>query len=211
MKRFLFIPFIALGAWLIIACTQGNNTTSLFFNYATPSVDSFMIQRQVVYQEELAKAKTFLQKNPSYNQDLVILIDFRIPSQKYRLFLHDIKNDSIQDRALVSHGSGSDKGDSLVFSNTPNSYCSSLGKYRIGSKYTGSFGKSYKLHGLDKTNSNAYKRYVVFHPYSAVPDEEQEYPIILSLGCPMVSPNFMDKMYPILDGSKGHVLMVIYY
>lgn len=214
MKRLLFIPLIGIIAWVFFAHSSTKENPLVVRNTAntpTPSVDSFAIEREEVYQEEVTKAAAFLKEHSTYNQDIAILIDFRIPSQKYRLFLHDMKNDSILDQSLVSHGSGSDKGDSLYFSNVPNSYCSSIGKYRIGAKYTGNFGKSYKLHGLDSTNSKAYERYIVFHPYSMVPDEEQEYPIVLSLGCPMVSPAFMNKMYPILDGSKGSVLMVIYY
>ena len=106
-----------------------------------------------------------------------------LPSQNFRFFIYDFEQDSISHKGLVAHGSGSEIGDSLVFSNIPESYQSSIGNYRIGAKYSGNFGESYKLHGLDKTNNNAYKRYIVVHPYSCVPDEEQEFPICLSLGC----------------------------
>jgi len=114
---------------------------------------------------------------------------------------------------LVAHGSGSEltDSDSLVFSNVANSYQSSLGKYRIGGKYTGNFGKSYKLHGLDDSNDNAFKRYVVLHPYLAVPDDEQKYPIMLSLGCPMVSNGFIEILYGIIDNSSKSILMIMYY
>ncbi|MBL1281185.1 MAG: murein L,D-transpeptidase catalytic domain family protein [Fluviicola sp.] len=123
----------------------------------------------------------------------------------------DVKKDTLLHQGLVAHGSGSVVEDSLIFSNIPESYQSSLGNYKIGAKYTGNFGESYKLHGLDETNNNAYKRYIVLHPYSCVPDEEQDYPICESLGCPMVSNNFIKKLYKIIDGSKKPILMVMYY
>jgi hypothetical protein len=100
---------------------------------------------------------------------------------------------------------------SLYFCNTPNSNCSSLGKYKIGYSYTGQFGKSYKLYGLDKTNDKAFDRAVVLHKHKSVPDAEQNYPIVLSLGCPMVSASFYSKLEKILDTSDKNVLMWIYY
>lgn len=215
MKHVFILP-VFIGCILFFGSCQSDALASITsidsVNDSANSIDSFFIKRNEIYRAEVKKAKEFLSNNRSYNQDVAILIDMRIPSNKYRLFVHDFKYDSIQDQALVAHGAGSDySADSLVFSNTPNSNCTSLGKYKIGAKYTGQFGKSYKLHGLDPTNNNAYKRYVVFHPYSAVPDLEQEYPIILSLGCPMVSPNFMEKMYTMIDNSSKPILMVIYY
>lgn len=215
MKHVFILP-IFIGCILFFGSCQSDALASISpindVSNTVKSIDSFFIKRNKIYLTEVQKAKKFLTKNKSYNQEVVILIDMRIPSNKYRLFVHNYTLDSIQDQALVAHGAGSDySADSLIFSNVPNSNCTSLGKYKIGAKYTGQFGKSYKLHGLDPTNDNAYKRYVVFHPYSAVPDEEQEYPIMLSLGCPMVSPNFMEKMYQLIDQSTKPILMVIYY
>lgn len=44
--------------------------------------------------------------------------------------------------------------------------------------------------GLDETNSNALKRAIVPHQYSAVPENEQDYYISRSQGCPVVSEAF---------------------
>ncbi len=78
--------------------------------------------------------------------------------------------------------------DEAKFSNVPGCGCSSLEKYKIGEKYRGQYGKSYKLYGLENTNSNAYKRAIVLHGFSCAPDEEI-YPGVVcnSLGCAMVS------------------------
>lgn len=61
----------------------------------------------------------------------------------------------ILEKGLVAHGAGSEKAHSstLILGNTENSYQSSLGKYEIGKSYSGAFGKSYRLKGLDATNN----------------------------------------------------------
>ena len=86
--------------------------------------------------------------------------------------------------------------------------CTSLGRYKIGNPYNGRFGRAYKLHGLDSTNSNAFKRYVVLHSYTAVPDAEvHPLPICQSDGCPMVSAAFLQKLATIIDQSKQPILL----
>jgi hypothetical protein len=134
-------------------------------------------------------------------------------SGKNRLFVYDLDSMKILSKGLVAHGSGSETGyeDSLVFSNVPNSYCTSLGKYKIGNSYIGSFGKSYKLHGLDPTNNKAYERLVVLHRYSCVPDSEQDYAICNSLGCAMVSENYFGELDKFISASKKPIIMEIYY
>jgi len=148
-----------------------------------------------------------------YSSAYGILIDMRLPSEHYRLFIVDLKKDSIVSMGLVAHGSGSETGnpDSLIFSNTPNSYMTSLGIYKIGSAYEGSFGRSYRLHGLETTNNKAFDRAVVLHPYMCVPDTEQDYPICNSLGCPMVSENYFKTIDKYVVGEKLPVLLKIYY
>lgn len=162
--------------------------------------------------EKIAQTKNFLKKT-KYNQDLAIFINFRIPSNKFRFFIYDLKNDKILEKAIVAHGSGSVvKGtNQLVFSNKENSYQSSLGKYQIGSSYVGSFGKSYRLIGLDKTNSNAAKRAIVIHPYYCISDIETQNLACLSLGCPMLSPNFFKVAEKYIDASKKPIILYAFY
>lgn len=162
--------------------------------------------------EKIAQTKNFLKKT-KYNQDLAIFINFRIPSNKFRFFIYDLKNDKILEKAIVAHGSGSVvRGtNQLVFSNKENSYQSSLGKYQIGSSYVGTFGKSYRLIGLDKTNSNAAKRAIVIHPYYCISDIETQNLACLSLGCPMLSPNFFKVAEKYIDASKKPIILYAFY
>jgi hypothetical protein len=168
-----------------------------------------------VIDKTLSKAneiKSFLKKNSKYNQDVFFLIDMRIPSNKYRFFVFDSKINKITDSGLVAHGSGSEtETEELEFSNTDGSLMTSLGKYYIGNSYNGTFGKAYKMYGLDATNSNAYLRNIVLHSYHKMPYDEQISPIVLSWGCPMLNEKFYLRIQDILDKSDKNVLMYIYY
>ncbi len=147
-----------------------------------------------------------------YNQNICFLADMSLSSGKNRFFVYNISKDSIIASALVAHGSG-DNGFSLYpkFSNQCESGCSSLGKYKIGQPYNGRFGASYKLYGLDSTNSNAFRRNVVLHSYDCVPPQETyPYPICNSRGCAMVSPEFMKQLQVIINGNRQPILLWIF-
>lgn len=152
-------------------------------------------------------------KTSKYNNQIVFLIDMKIPSGKNRFFIYDLKENKIIDQGLVAHGSGSETGieGKLKFSNVNNSLSTSLGKYAIGVSYSGQFGKAYKLHGLDKTNSNAYIRNIVLHKYSEVPYEEQVESICNSFGCPMVNEKYFKRIENIVDNSEKNIILEIYY
>ena len=149
----------------------------------------------------------------NFNVTRCFLVDMKIASGKKRFFVYNLKKDSVEMAGLVAHGSGSDKGtDELFFSNTPNSNCTSLGKYRIGKSYMGTFGLAYKLYGLDNTNSKAFDRFVVLHAHSCVPNEDVDpVPICESWGCPTVAPAFLSELKTVIDKSAKPVLLWIYY
>ncbi len=184
----------------------------LLFSCDSKSQEVSKNSRKSIPSEKIVQIKNFV-KDTKYNQDLVIFINFRIPSNKFRFFIYDLKNDKILEKAIVAHGSGSVvKGSNdLVFSNVENSYQSSLGKYQIGSSYVGAFGKSYRLIGLDKTNSNASKRAIIIHPYYCISDVETQNLACLSLGCPMLSPNFFKVAEKYIDASKKPIILYAFY
>lgn len=140
------------------------------------------------------------------------LIDMSLPSGKNRFFIYDLKKNAIANSGLVAHGSCNETFLSHPkFSNNTKSGCSSLGKFKVGEFYTGKYGRSFRLYGLDNCNSNAYKRAVVIHGYDCVPDEEI-YPRVLcnSLGCVMVSYKFFDKISRIISHSEKPIVLWIY-
>lgn len=146
-----------------------------------------------------------------YNNSIGFLVDMSLSSGKKRLFVYDLQKDSIITSGLMTHGSCNTAYlEKAKFSNTPDCGCSSLGKYAIGYKYKGKFGDAYKLYGLDSSNSNAFNRFIVLHGYSEVPDIESSLPICNSLGCPMVSHNFLDKLDMQISKSKEPILLWIF-
>ncbi|MBN9382836.1 MAG: murein L,D-transpeptidase catalytic domain family protein [Chitinophagaceae bacterium] len=148
-----------------------------------------------------------------YNSQVAFLVDMRLPSGKNRFFVYDLAADSVRTAGLVAHGSGG-HAFSLTpsFSNVNGSNCSALGKYRVGGPYAGRFGRAYFLHGLDSTNDQALNRHIVLHSYSCVPEGETDpYPICNSQGCPMVSPAFLQRLQPLIDGSKKPIMLWIFY
>ncbi|QSW88899.1 MULTISPECIES: murein L,D-transpeptidase catalytic domain-containing protein [Flavobacterium] len=164
--------------------------------------------------DHVNEIKTFAASNHKFNSKIAFLVDMKIKSGRNRFFVYDLEHDQILDQGLVAHGSGSEtniKGDILQFSNTPESNCTSLGKYAIEGSYKGVFGKAFRLAGLDQSNCNAMKRAIVLHHYKEVPYEEQGYYIINSHGCPMVNEVFFKRLEKIIDSSKSKILLSVYY
>lgn len=188
---------------------------ALLCNFYLKETSTDIETPKYVVDKTLSKAeeiKSFLKNNSKYNKDVFFLLDMRISSNKYRFFVFDTKKNKVRDSGLVAHGSGSEtETDELQFSNTDGSLMTSLGKYSIGNSYNGTFGKAYKMHGLDATNSNAFLRNIVLHAHSKMPYKEQMYPIMLSWGCPMLNEKFYLRIQDILDKSDKNVLMYIYY
>ena len=153
------------------------------------------------------------------NQDFCILIDMSLHSGVKRFFLWDFKKDTIAHSFLVGHGccdnpwSYDYSKEKAKFSNKDGSHCSSLGKYKIGQRAYSDWGVhvKYILHGLDSTNSNAMSRYIVFHSWEAVADDEV-YPAGTpeGWGCPTISNNNFKKIDPTIQTAKQPVLMWIY-
>ncbi|XZF14597.1 murein L,D-transpeptidase catalytic domain-containing protein [Chitinophagaceae bacterium MMS25-I14] len=147
-----------------------------------------------------------------YATSVCFLADMGRDCGHNRFFVYNPERDTLLAAGLVAHGAGGKKfALTPRFSNKIGSGCTSLGRYRIRGKYQGNYSMSYKLTGLDSTNSNAFARYVVLHAYTCVPDEEPyPQPICNSLGCPMVSNRFLNLLSQYIDTSSKPVLLWIY-
>lgn len=149
------------------------------------------------------------------NTSYCILVDMRIHSGKNRLFVYDFKKKKILIEGLCAHGSGGGSGPlTPVYSNEIGSNCTSLGKYKLGSRAYSKWGihVHYKMHGLEKTNNNAFKRIVVLHSYTPVP-AFQTYPLPLfgvSSGCPVIANATMRKIDKLLKSGQKNMLLWIY-
>jgi hypothetical protein len=163
--------------------------------------------------DHVNEIKLLISADHKYNTKIAFLVDMKIKSGKYRFFVYDLQNDKILDQGLVAHGCGSETGigGELKFSNEPNSYCTSLGRYAVEKSYKGTFGKAFRLNGLDESNNNATKRSIVLHQYSAVPYEEQDHYIVRSQGCPMVNEVFFKRIEKIIDSSDLKIILNVFY
>lgn len=183
---------------------------------AGPSKSKTKIEKKLLSKGN--EAERYCNKN-NFNEEFCILIDMSIHSGKNRFRVYDFKQKKVIQSFPVSHGCGINSwgsGDSAgnpSFSNTVDSHLSSLGKYAIGDRGWSSWGVNvnYKLHGLDHSNSNAYDRYIVFHSWEWISDNEI-YPAASAegWGCPAISNNNFKKVDKLLKNQTKPTLMWIY-
>ncbi|HEX2845072.1 MAG TPA: murein L,D-transpeptidase catalytic domain family protein [Chitinophagaceae bacterium] len=147
----------------------------------------------------------------NYSTEYAFIINLGLKSGKKRFFLVDLLHGTILKSGLVAHGRGKEKFTlQKKYSNLPGSACSSLGLYKIGSAYSGGFGKSFRLIGLEKSNNNALSRAIVLHAMNCIPNEEIDYPICQSEGCPSLSPDFLEDISPVILKSKKPLLLWVF-
>jgi hypothetical protein len=164
--------------------------------------------------ERTNEALAFCKQN-KMDTSIAIMVDMSIHSGKNRIFVYDFKQKEITVEGLCAHGVGGGSTPTKpVFSNKEGSYCTSLGKYKVKGRSYSNWGINihYKMYGLEKTNSNAFKRIVVLHSYTPVPNQEI-YPQTLfgqSAGCPVLSDGTMRKIDALLKTKKKPVLLWIY-
>jgi hypothetical protein len=165
-----------------------------------------------------AEALAYCKKN-NFNTGFCVLIDMKMHSGKKRACIWDFRTDSVACYGMCSHGcgqnpwSGTASKDKPVFSNVPDSHCSSLGKYKVGKRGYSNWGikVNYQLIGLEATNSNAIKREIVLHSWEDVPASEV-YPsgVPEGWGCPAVSNEFMTALDSRLKETGKPVLLWIF-
>lgn len=203
MKRILFLSFALLFCFLITGAAwyYSKYNTGKTHRTVKDIANKELKTRLTLY----AKPLLVYAKQHGYNTNICFLMDMSIESGKNRFFIYDLKKDSVIDAGLVAQGRCNNEG---KYGNEVGCGCTSLGKYKIGNPYNGKFGRAYKLYGLDSTNSNAFKRFVVLHSHSCVPDGEVDpLPICRSEGCPTVSVPYLQKLASVIDSSKQPMLL----
>ena len=197
----LFSWFTSSGIWKRI---KANNGLHLKKEHHSENATAEKLKKKST------EAISFIKKS-GYNESVCFFIDMSLPSGQNRFFVYDIAKDSIQRSGLVTHGRCNEMWlEGRKYSNEPGCGCTSLGKYKIGNPYNGRFGLAYKLYGLDKTNNNAFKRFVVLHSHECVPGSEVQDEICQSDGCPTVSPQFLQQLKPMIDQSSKPILLWIF-
>lgn len=114
---------------------------------------------------DIAKRELDRAGSAIWKRDIVGIADFGLHSAKPRFHLVNMERGEVQS-LHVSHGTGSDRehdGWLKQFSNVEGSNATSRGAYVTWEWYTGRYGTSVRLGGLDPTNDAALRRYIVMH------------------------------------------------
>ena len=140
---------------------------------------------------------------------LITIVDFNQSSNARRLWVINLARNRVVYNTWVAHGQGSGGEFATNFSNTPNSYQSSLGFFLTQGTYFGGNGLSLKLKGLDEDfNSNAFNRYVVVHGASYAGEDfiKKNGRLGRSQGCPALP---LDVAKPIIETIKNKTVLYI--
>ena len=190
------------------------------------SVSLYAFTKRVnVSKSRVSEAQTYARNN-GYNTNYCIFVDFSAYSGSSRFILYDLKNDRQIYACRCAHGNdGREKMEATInsFSNVVNSHKSSLGKYRIGKKrkinsVDGMFDVSmfgipcYETHGLESSNSNAYKRGILIHPDYLLSNSSPA-PIFPfhSFGCFAIPDESFNIISKYIQNSNKPVLLWAYY
>jgi hypothetical protein len=167
-----------------------------------PNLESF---------KEALKGFYLLKEKGLVSRNVLTIIDFSMSSNAKRLWVIDLKTNAILYNTLVAHGRNTGNKFANSFSNTAESYKSSLGFYATGEIYNGKHGESLKLDGLENgINSNARDRAVVIHGAEYVSNSfiKNNKRLGRSLGCPAIPVELTDK---IIHTIKDKSCLFIYY
>ena len=178
----------------------------VLFLYSCTSISGDTVITQSHIDTYIEKISPLLKSKD--NKEVVFYVDLTRHSGSNRFFVIDLKTQRLLNAGLTCNGV-TDKYGKVIYSNRPGSHASSKGLYKVGYSYTGKFGKSYKLHGLNATNSNAFRIAIVLHKYKWMPTTEVPTRIFESEGCPTVSPRFFKELSKIIKDSNKPVLLYI--
>jgi hypothetical protein len=125
---------------------------------------------------------------------IMAIADFSKTSRERRFYVIDLKKRKVLINTWVSHASNSDEDNDGVpekFSNVSGSKISSIGFMVTHEAYSGDYGLSRRLIGLDPLlNSNVLSRAIVIHGWGGMDPQQASYGnVSTSEGCLMFSKN----------------------
>lgn len=136
-------------------------------------------------------------KDPSVNSNTIAVVNFSQPSNQKRLYLINLRNDSLIGKYYVAHGQGSGDLYATRFSDKGQTHESSLGAFTVGSPYYGKHGRSLRINGLEQgVNDRVMSRAVVIHraPYMTPSFIKAHGRAGRSWGCFALNPNKADQV-----------------
>ncbi|UQD55082.1 murein L,D-transpeptidase catalytic domain family protein [Flavobacterium sp. K5-23] len=170
--------------------------------YALPKLESF---------SQALKSFYTLKEKGLVTKDILTLVDFSLSSNTKRLWVIDLTTNTILYNSLVAHGRNTGEEFANSFSNSNESFKSSLGLYVTGETYNGKHGMSLRLDGLEKgVNDHARARGVVMHAANYVSGSfiKNNKRLGRSLGCPAIPEELKEE---IINTIKGKSCLFIYH
>jgi L,D-transpeptidase-like protein len=215
---FTFAKVISSGACktniLSTSHSTSNPATGNWLSTASSVYDSLRLGSMGLTKQAFEyayKGFTYLKEIGKIENDAILsIVDFSKPSSEKRLFIIDLQNAKVLFNTYVAHGMKSGKEFANKFSNSLNSYKSSLGFYETESTYNGKNGYSLHLMGLERgINDNAYRREIVMHGAQYVNEDmiHAKGYIGRSWGCPAIPE---ELHVPIIDQIKNGTCLFIF-
>ncbi len=198
MKKFFLLSFLTVFLVTIL----------VFIGFTNIKYDSNDSKIELSFE-----SGPFCEKNvkilSKYSDQRIIFIDYSKPSFQKRLWV--LEGNKVLLNCHVSHGKESGFIFAKDFSNQSGSNKSCLGNFKTSIVYDGKHGLSMKVIGLDKENSNAYQRSIVFHSSNYATNSflmTHGY-IGRSLGCFATSPNNNQKIIDLTNEKKSLRVIVV--
>lgn len=164
-----------------------------------------------IYEKGIIGYYNLLAEGKSISNSKLTLIDFRLSSNKKRMWVIDLMTNKVLYYRLVAHGKNTGEEFAKNFSNVKNSNKSSVGFYLTGENYYGKHGLSLRLDGMEPGfNDKARDRAIVMHSAAYVSKDFSKNMGRLgrSFGCPAIA---MKDHKEIIKGLAERSLLFIYY
>jgi hypothetical protein len=155
--------------------------------------------------------RRLLEKGMINEASYLTICDFSQSSNKKRMYLLDLANNTIILNTYVAHGRNSGGEYANRFSNKPSSYQSSLGFYITKDTYYGEHGLSLRIAGVETGyNDKALRRRIVIHGADYIEEKWLRNSNFMgrSYGCPAVPPKERDL---IINTIKNGTCFFIYH
>ncbi len=178
--------------------TQISEKTPDIMLFEEISIEASPISKEEKISKSIEKYNTRFK-----GQKFISFVDYSMPISEKRFFVFDLKKKKIVLSTHVGHSGYSGEITPFDTSNVPNTRKTSLGLYRVGVQYSGRWGKSKRLHGLSKTNSNAFIRAIVAHSMSGNKPEN-----LYSWGCFTFYEKDLNTVFKYMK--RGTYLLAVY-
>jgi hypothetical protein len=173
--------------------------------------DSSTLLKRKVFDLALKGYFKLAQKGFIKNDRFLSIIDYSLSANDKRLWVIDLMTQKVVFNEWVAHGKNSGELYAKKFSNTKESFQSSIGFYVTGELYQGTHDWSLKLIGLEKSiNHLALERGIVIHGANYVSERfiKENQRLGRSLGCPAVHENIV---LPLIQTIKEGACLFAYY